>query len=201
MAILRYTASQLSECVGLVQAHRLLDDPAAAPPQTYYIDQEGQLQTVEDEERRKAQASAEKQRKDKGEKLTQARAGFKAQMEKFSKSLAREDFESALTMKTELIESENVAKEELDKVKVSSRALFQKGFAFAEVARNDYAAGQLDELEIAEKNFNANMDNKDLLDSFLGTASTVKKNLQSKYADQWTEPTAAADAPKDEGDE
>ena len=116
VAILRYTASQLSECVGLVQAHRLLDDPAAAPPQTYYIDQEGQLQTVEDEERRKAQASAEKQRKDKGEKLTQARAGFKAQMEKFSKSLAREDFESALTMKTELIESENVAKEELDKV-------------------------------------------------------------------------------------
>tara|TARA_B110000305_G_C19412044_1_gene625987 strand:- start:1094 stop:1657 length:564 start_codon:yes stop_codon:yes gene_type:complete len=187
--------------VGLVQAHRLLDDPAAAPPQTYYIDQEGQLQTVEDEERRKAQASAEKQRKDKGEKLTQAKAGFKAQMEKFSKSLAREDFESALTMKTELIESENVAKEELDKVKVSSRALFQKGFAFAEVARNDYAAGQLDELEIAEKNFNANMDNKDLLDSFLGTATTVKKNLQSKYADQWTEPTAAADAPKDEGDE
>ena len=94
-----------------------------------------------------------------------------------------------------------MAKEELDKVKVSSRALFQKGFAFAEVARNDYAAGQLDELEIAEKNFNANMDNKDLLDSFLGTATTVKKNLQSKYADQWTEPTAAADAPKDEGDE
>ena len=201
VAILQYTASQLSECVGLVQAHRLLDDPAAAPPQTYYIDQEGQLQTVEDEERRKAQAAAEKQRKDKGEKLTQAKAGFKAQMEKFSKSLSREDFESALTMKTELIEGENVAKEELDKVKVSSRALFQKGFAFAEVARNDYAAGQLDELEIAEKNFNANMDNKDLLDSFLGTATTVKKNLQSKYADQWTEPTAAADAPKDEGDE
>lgn len=123
-------------------------------------------------------------------------------MEKFSKSLAREDFESALKMKTELIENDNVAKEELDKVKVSSRALFQKGFAFAEVARNDYAAGQLDELEIAEKNFNANMDNKDLLDNFLGTATTVKKNLQSKYADQWTEPTAAADAgPKDDSDE
>ena len=82
VAILQYTASQLSECVGLVQAHRLLDDPAATPPQTYYIDQEGQLQTVEDEERRKAQAAAEKQRKDKGEKLTQAKAGFKAQMEK-----------------------------------------------------------------------------------------------------------------------
>ena len=46
--------------------------------------------------------AVQKQRKDKGEKLTQARAGFKAQMEKFSKSLAREDFESALTMKTEL---------------------------------------------------------------------------------------------------
>jgi hypothetical protein len=45
------------------------------------------------------------------------------------------------------------------------------------VARNDYAAEQLDELEIAEKNFNANMDNKDLLENFLNTAASVKKNL------------------------
>ena len=71
------------------------------------------------------------------------------------------------------------------------------------MARNDYAAEQLDELEIAEKNFNANMDNKDLLENFLNTAASVKKNLQSKYQDQWTEPAVTAEAGpmEDGGDE
>ena len=134
---------------------------------------------------------------------TTADCFFKAQIEKFSRSLAREDFESALQMKTDLMENEGVTKEELDKTKIATRALYQKGFQFAEVARNDYAAEQLEELEIAEKNFNANIDNKDLLESFLNTAASVKKNLQSKYQDQWTEPAATAEAgPKeDSGDE
>lgn len=121
-------------------------------------------------------------------------------MEKFSRSLAHEDFDTALQMKTDLMENEGVPKEELDKARISTRALYQKGFQFAEVARNDYAAEQLDELEIAEKNFNSNMDNKDLLETFLNTAASVKKNLQSKYQDQWTEPAATAEAgPKEDG--
>lgn len=202
VAILQYTASQIHGSAVLVGAHRLREDNGT-PPQTYYIDQEGQLQTVEDAERRKAQAQAEKQRKDTDEKLGKAKSAFKAQIEKFSRSLAREDFESALQMKTDLMENEGVTKEELDKTRIGTRSLYQKGFQFAEVARNDYAAEQLDELEIAEKNFNANMDNKDLLENFLNTAASVKKNLQSKYQDQWTEPAATAEAgPKeDSGDE
>ena len=82
-----------------------------------------------------------------------------------------------MEMKTNLIENENVSKEELDKVKINTKELFQKGFQFAEVARNDYAAEQLDMLEIAEKNFNSNLDNTDLLGTFLTTAQTVKTNL------------------------
>lgn len=106
-------------------------------------------------------------------------------------------------MKTNLIENENVPKEELDKVKINTKSLFQKGFQFAEVARNDYAAEQLEELEIAEKNFNANPDNQDLLGTFLNTATTVKTKLSTKYQDQWSDPAAASDdAPKeDTGDE
>lgn len=102
-------------------------------------------------------------------------------------------------MKTNLIENENVSKEELDKIKINTKNLYQKGFQFAEVARNDYAAEQLEELEIAEKNFNSNLDNVDLLGTFLSTAQTVKKNLQSKYADQWSDPAVVSDpAPKDD---
>jgi len=108
-----------------------------------------------------------------------------------------------MEMKTNLIENENVPKEELDKVKINTKSLFQKGFQFAEVARNDYAAEQLEELEIAEKNFNANPDNQDLLGTFLNTATTVKTKLSTKYQDQWSDPAAATDgAPKDDaGDE
>ena len=79
-----------------------------------------------------------------------------------------------MDMKTNLMENENVPKEDLDKVRINTKSLFQKGFQFAEVARNDYAAGQLEELEIAEKNFNSNLDNKDLLGTFINTANTVK---------------------------
>jgi len=200
VAILQYTASQLHGSALLVEAHRLRENDAT-PPQTYYIDQAGQLQTVEEAERRKGQADVAQQRKDKDDKLINAKAAFKAQIEKFSRSLAAPDFEAALEMKTNLLESESVPKEELDKTKIATRALYQKAFSFAEVARNDYAAEQLDELEIAEKNFNANMDNKDLLESFLATAAAVKKNLQSKYQDQWTEPTAVPEAGPKEGDD
>lgn len=106
-------------------------------------------------------------------------------------------------MKTNLIENEQVPKEELDQIKINTKSLFYKGFEFAEVARNDYAAGQLEELEIAEKNFNANLDNTDLLGTFLKTAQTVKSNLSSKYQEQWSDPSHATEAPpkEDAGDE
>ena len=107
-----------------------------------------------------------------------------------------------MEMRTNLVENENVPKEELDRAKIDTKNLFQKGFQFAEVARNDYAAGQLDELEIAEKNFNSNLDNVDLLGTFLNTAAKVKTNLSSKYQDQWTDPAHATESPpKEDTDE
>ena len=62
------------------------------------------------------------------------------------------------------------------------------------MARNDFAAEALEELEIAEKNFNADIDNKDLLKNFVKTAEGVRKKLKEKYADQWTDP-ADGDVP------
>ena len=69
-----------------------------------------------------------------------------------------------------MIDNENVSKDELDKVKITTNKIFKKAFQFSEVARNDYASEQLEELEIAEKNFNANLDNADLLKNFIETA-------------------------------
>jgi len=38
------------------------------------------------------------------------------------------------------------------------------------VAKNDYSSEVLDELEIAEKNLNSNLDNVDLFNTFVETA-------------------------------
>jgi len=42
------------------------------------------------------------------------------------------------------------------------------------VAKNDFSAGLFDELEIAERNFNSNLDNNDLFKTFVETADKVK---------------------------
>jgi len=63
---------------------------------------------------------------------------------------------------------------------------------FPEVAKNDFASELFDELEIAEKNFNANMDNEDLYKSFVQTCEKVKDTLKNKYGDQWTDPQDGA---------
>merc|ERR1711937_532699 len=98
-------------------------------------------------------------------------------------TLNQSDYETALTKKSNLEENENIPKEELDKYKVSTDKLYKQHFTFPEVAKNDYAAEQLASLEVAERNFNADLDNKDLLKTFVKTAETVKDNLKVKYGD------------------
>lgn len=113
---------------------------------------------------------------------------YKQAVATFSKSLTQGDYDAFEKMKDDLMENDGMAKEDFDRVKVSTGSLFKKHFSFPEVSKNDFAAEQLDTLEIAEKNFNADLDNKDLLKTFLATAASVKDKLKSKYADQWTDP-------------
>lgn len=61
---------------------------------------------------------------------------------------------------------------------------------FPEVAKNDFSTEVLDEMEIAEKNLNSNLDNVDLFNTFVDTAEACKKKLKAKYGDQWTDPSS-----------
>jgi len=97
-----------------------------------------------------------------------------------------------LEIKNDLIDNDHVPKDQLDKLKVATNALYKKGFSFPEVAKNDFATALFDELEIAEKNFNANLDNDDLFKTFAQTCEKVKNTLQNKYGDQWTDPADGA---------
>jgi len=93
-----------------------------------------------------------------------------------------------MKVKNDLMENDNVSKEELDKIKINTNSLYKKQFQFPEVAKNDFASDLFEELEISEKNLNSNLDNVDLFNNFVETAEKVKKQLKEKYADQWTDP-------------
>lgn len=77
----------------------------------------------------------------------------------------------------------NESASSLEKIKITSVEELKKGFTFAEVAKNDYATEVLDELEIAQNNLNANLDNVDLFNTFVDVAESAKKKLKSKYGD------------------
>lgn len=122
---------------------------------------------------------------------------FKNAFAKFSKSLKEDDFDAAMKIKNDLIENDGQTKESLDKIKINTNSLFKKSFEFPEVAKNDFATDLFEELEISEKNVNANLDNVDLYNNFIETAEKVKKSLIDKYADQWHDPTAPEEPKSD----
>lgn len=130
----------------------------------------------------------------KSAKLALKNKNLKEQFKKFSLSLKKDDLDKLLELKEDLIENDHVPKESLDKLKVNTNSLYKKGFSFPEVAKNDFATELFDELEIAEKNFNANMDNVDLFNTFAQTCEKVKNTLQNKYGDQWTDPAEGSPA-------
>lgn len=109
------------------------------------------------------------------------------------------DFVAAMKLKLHLIEENTQNAEDLDKIKISAFRLFKNNFSFPEVAHNDFSAEALENLEIAEKNFNADLDNSDLLKTFIATGVQVRNDLKEHFGDQWTDP-ADGDVPT-EGDE
>lgn len=139
-------------------------------------------------EREKNVVKIKKLAKEKVAKLKAKSSSLKDAYATFSKSLKKDDLDKLLELKTDLIENDNVPREQVDKLKVNTNSLYHNGFSFPEVAKNDFASELFDELEIAEKNFNANMDNIDLYKAFIQTCDKVKDTLKNKYGDQWTDP-------------
>ena len=55
--------------------------------------------------------------------------------------------------------------------------------------QNEQTQDLLNQLEVSEKNLNNNMNNKDLIHSFIVTADKIQKDLKSKYNDLWLSPS------------
>jgi hypothetical protein len=85
-----------------------------------------------------------------------------------------------MKIKTELVETD--AGDNLDKLtKIDTFGLMKGKFQFPEVAKNDFSTEVLEEVEIAEKNLNSNLDNVDLYNNFIDTCEASKKKLKDKY--------------------
>lgn len=107
--------------------------------------------------------------KQKKQKITNMKNDMKKAFDNFSMNLKESEFDKAMKVKEQLLEL-NESATQLDKTKINAVDLFKKGFAFEEVSKNDFSSEVLDELEIAEKNLNSNLDNVDLFNNFVETA-------------------------------
>ena len=126
--------------------------------------------------------------KQKKQKITNMKNDMQKAFDNFSKNLKESEFDKAMKLKEQL-QDQNESNVVLDKIRINAVDNFKKGFAFVEVSKNDFSSEVLDELEIAEKNLNSNLDNVDLFNNFVETAATCKKKLKEKYLDQWNDPT------------
>lgn len=141
--------------------------------------------------------------KQKKQKVQNMRKEVVTAFDNFSKNLKESEFDKAMKTKEQVLEL-GESQQSLDKIKVNAVDSYKKGFAFPEVSKNDFSSEVLDELEIAEKNLNSNLDNVDLFNNFVETAEECKKKLKKKYGDQWTDPgevSADALAQKEDDDE
>ena len=140
-------------------------------------------------------------KKEKSKVLAKKKESLVDAFKKFSKTNKDSDFDAAMKIRTDLIENENQSEQSLAKIKINTYDLFKKSFQFPEVAKNDFSTEVLEDVEIAEKNLNANLDNVDLYNAFIDTTEKAAKKLKGKYADQWSNPTQGEEVQKVEESE
>ena len=73
-------------------------------------------------------------------------------------------------------------------MKVHASEIYKKSFTFPQIANNDYAVEQFEELSIAESNLATDVNNEQSMFNFLKTADDVAHNLSDRYKEQWVDP-------------
>lgn len=110
---------------------------------------------------------------------------FNADMDAFSNTLQNTHISDALVQLDSFHKLEKkVLKHEgfkPPKPSLHTVEVFKKGFAFPQIALNDFAREQLDVLSEAEKKLTKKLDDQQVLSEFLVTANVVAEKLQSKY--------------------
>jgi len=79
------------------------------------------------------------------------------------------------------------------KFAVTTKDLYDKSFSFPKVRNYDYAVANMNELEAAQDNLNANLSNGLALKKFLEVAKRVRANLNDKYDIGFVDPGVDGD--------
>jgi len=74
------------------------------------------------------------------------------------------------------------------KLKIDTLGIYKKSFTFPQIANNDYALEQFEQLAIAEANLNNDLSNENIYDAFINQANNVAHNLTERYKEQWVDP-------------
>ena len=71
---------------------------------------------------------------------------------------------------------------------VETLELFEKGFSFAQTAKNDFSTEHLNQLQAAEDNLNNNPGNKILVQKLVEIGHNVATDFKNQYANNWSNP-------------
>ena len=102
----------------------------------------------------------------------------------FAKTLKPSAMHKALEIKKEL---EDKGKPPAH-FRVSLANLWSKGFKHEAVSKYNYVKEKLEDLNVAEKNLNRNIDSKAQLDLFLQVANDVRSGFKKRYGEKEWEP-------------
>ena len=133
--------------------------------------------------KKEAAALVQKEAED-NEKLEKDLEDMNIELYTFSKSLKPSSFHKALNIKEKLDESNHAPKH----FRVSLVNMWSKGFKHDAVANYAFVKEKLQDLDVAEKNLNRNIDSKAQLDIFLTTANDVKSSFKKRYGEKEWEP-------------
>lgn len=116
---------------------------------------------------------------------------YMQEFEKFSWNRDKKDLHKALELKKDL-EKENFDSAVLNKATIFTSKLFSQGFQMNNLLQSEAAQDAINQLEIDEKNLNNNLNNKNLIRSFLVTADHTQRDLKSRFNDLWQSPSERA---------
>jgi hypothetical protein len=105
-------------------------------------------------------------------------------MDQFSVTLNKKHYSAAMQVREE---AKAAGLDDLQ-MRVHAGDIYKKSFTFPQIAHNDYAVEQFEQLGIAEQNLNSDPTNDNAFDAFVKTADDVALNLKERYKEQWVDP-------------
>lgn len=117
-----------------------------------------------------------------------------SEVDKFSSTLNADHLNEAIAIKNLIQHNKDFNSNGLDApiINVHSVDNFKKAFTFPQIALNDFATSQLDNMKEAEEQLNKDLALRNLVavnvKTFVDTAKQTSVNLSKRYGRQWTNP-------------